>query len=149
LAAQEFVQGKWSLSRNTPSTFGWCWGLQQRGYSVSRTEELTVITKTYDLILWSCHHTSRFPRNHRFVLGERIERNLYDLLETLIQAKYTRERKPLLEQANLKLEILRFQVRLAKDLECLRANSYAFGSKLIDEIGKLVGGWLKPRKPEQ
>lgn len=38
---------------------------------MSRTEELTVITKTYDLILWSCHHTSRFPRNYRFVLGER------------------------------------------------------------------------------
>jgi len=35
-----------------------------------------VITKTYDLILWSCNHTSNFPRNHRFVLGERIERNL-------------------------------------------------------------------------
>jgi hypothetical protein len=114
-----------------------------------RTEELTVITKTYDLILWSCHHTSRFPGNHRFVLGERIERNLYDLLETLIQAKYTRDRRALLEQANLKLEILRFQVRLAKDLECLRVNSYAFGSKLIDEIGKLVGGWLKVRKPDK
>ena len=54
-------------------------------------EELTVITKTYDLILWSCHHTSKFPRNHRFVLGERIERNLYDLLETLLRAKYTRQ----------------------------------------------------------
>ena len=29
--------------------------------------------------LWCCNHTSRFPRIHRFVLGERIERNLYDL----------------------------------------------------------------------
>ena len=35
-------------------------------------EELTVITKTYDLILWSCHHTIKFPRNHRFVLGTGI-----------------------------------------------------------------------------
>ena len=43
---------------------------------MKREQELTVITKTYDLILWSCNHTSRFPRNHRFVLGERIERNL-------------------------------------------------------------------------
>ncbi len=48
-------------------------------------QELIVITKTYDLILWSCNHTSRFPRNHRFVLGEQIERNLYGLLETLIR----------------------------------------------------------------
>ena len=54
---------------------------------MKKHEELVVITKTYDLILWSCNHTGRFPRQHRFVLGERLERSLYDLLETLIQAK--------------------------------------------------------------
>ena len=52
---------------------------------MKKTEELVIITKTYALILWSCNHTSRFPRQHRFVLGERLERTLYDLLETLIQ----------------------------------------------------------------
>ena len=91
---------------------------------MKRGEEMVVITKTYDLILWSCNHTGRFPRNHRFVLGERIERNLYDLLATLIEAKYSRQRQELLQDVNLKLEILRFQLRLAKDLECLKANSY-------------------------
>jgi len=116
---------------------------------MQKMEELVVITKTYDLILWSCSHTSRFPRQHRFVLGEKLERTLYDLLETLIQAKYTRDRKSLLDDANLKLEILRFQVRLAKDLQCLRANSYEFASKQINEIGNLVGGWLKLRNPSR
>jgi hypothetical protein len=43
--------------------------------SIKKDQELIVITKTYDLILWSCNHTGKFPRNHRFVLGERIERN--------------------------------------------------------------------------
>jgi len=80
---------------------------------MTENPELIVLTKTYDLILWSWNYTSKFPRNHRFVLGERIERNLYDLLETLIQAKYTKQRQPLLERANLMLEILRFQMRLA------------------------------------
>ena len=37
---------------------------------MKKQAELIVITKTYDLILWSCNHTSRFPRQHRFVLGE-------------------------------------------------------------------------------
>jgi hypothetical protein len=41
--------------------------------------ELVVITKTYDLILWSCHHTGKFPRQHRFVLDERIKRKRCDL----------------------------------------------------------------------
>ena len=66
---------------------------------MTKNQELVVITKTYDLILWSCHHTGTFPRNHRFVLDERLERNLYDLLETLLRAKYTRQRQPVLEQA--------------------------------------------------
>jgi hypothetical protein len=35
-----------------------------------QTEELIIITKTYDLILWSCNHTGKFPRNLRFVMGE-------------------------------------------------------------------------------
>jgi len=73
-----------------------------------REKELAIVTKTYDLAKWSCQHTSKFPRNHRFVLGERIERRLYDLLETLVQARYTRDRQALLRQANLSLEVLRF-----------------------------------------
>ena len=39
----------------------------------TKHEELVVTTKTHDLILWSCNHTGKFPRNHRFVLDERIE----------------------------------------------------------------------------
>ena len=117
--------------------------------SMKKDQELIVITKTYDLILWSCNHTSKFPRNHRFVLGERIERNLYGLLETLIAAKYTKNRQRLLEEANLNLEILRFQMRLAKDLQCLKVESYAFAAKSIDEIGRLVGGWLRSRGEEE
>jgi hypothetical protein len=118
---------------------------------MKKSEELTVITKTYDLILWSCNHTSKFPRNHRFVLGERIERNLYALLESLIRAKYTKNRQRLLEEANLTLELLRFQMRLAKDLQCLKVESYGFAARSIDEIGRLVGGWLRSRAegPEQ
>ena len=43
---------------------------------MKKQEELVIITKTYDLILWRCNHTGRFPRQHRFVLGERLERTL-------------------------------------------------------------------------
>ena len=32
-------------------------------------------------------------------------------------------------------------MRLAKDLQCLKVESYAFAAKPIDEIGKLIGAW--------
>src|SRR5262249_26933692 len=108
---------------------------------MAESQELAVIRKTYDLVRGSCGHTRKFPRSHPFVLGERIERRLYELLETLIQARYTRDRQALLRQANLSLEVLRFQMRLAHDLRCLRTNSYGFASELLQEIGRMVGGW--------
>ena len=43
----------------------------------------------------------------------------------------------------MSLEVLRFQMRLAKDLQCLKVESYAFAAKSMDEIGRLVGGWLR------
>lgn len=52
----------------------------------------------------------------------------------------------MLNDANLKLETLRFQMRLTKDLQCLHVKSYAFAAKQLDEIGKLAGGWLKSGK---
>jgi hypothetical protein len=35
---------------------------------------------------------------------------------------------------------------LAKDLQCLQVKSYGFAAIQIDEIGMLVGGWLKSGK---
>ena len=52
------------------------------------------------------------------------------------------------EQAISTLEVLRFQMRLAKDLQCLQTHSYGFATKSIDEIGRLVGGWLRRRGDE-
>jgi hypothetical protein len=106
---------------------------------------LLVVGKAYDRVLWSCHHTGRFPRSHRFVLGERLERNLYDLLQTRVRARYTRERWPPLRRANRTLEVLRFQVRLAGDLGCPRTHGYGFAARALDEVGRLVGGWLRVR----
>lgn len=106
-------------------------------------EELPVIQKTYDLVCWACQHVGRFPRKHRFTLGERLERRLYDLLEGLIQARYTKDRAGLLRQANLVLEVLRYQVRLAHDLRCLRTASYEHAARELNAIGAMVGGWLR------
>jgi hypothetical protein len=34
-------------------------------------------------------------------------------------------------------------MRLAKDLQCLKIESYAFAAKAIEEIGRLIGGRLR------
>jgi hypothetical protein len=107
------------------------------------TPDLPVIQKTYDLLLWTVGHTVKFPRVYRFSLGDRLERQVYGILENLLRAKFTKERALILEAVNLDLEVLRFQFRLARDLKCISLTSYGFAAKEVNEVGKMVGGWLK------
>ena len=109
----------------------------------SRTDELPIIRAYYDMILWLMPKMGKFPREHRVTLGQRIERLLYEILEKLIRAKYSRQRRDILESVNLDLEVLRFQVRLAKDLRCLSLKSYGQASGRLLDVGRQVGGWLR------
>lgn len=109
--------------------------------------ELLVITKMYDLVLWACAHIAKFPRDKRFTLGNRLEQRLFDVQEQLVRAKYSRDRGPLLRTVNLELELLRFQFRMAKDLRCLSLDSYGYAARVVNEIGQMVGGWLKKANP--
>jgi|SRR5581483_778374 len=108
--------------------------------------ELPVIIKTYDLVLWTAQHVAKFPRGHRFTLGERLENKLLSVLEELIRAKFAAEKAALLRGINLELEVLRFHFRLASDLKCLSTESYGFAARSVDEIGRMVGGWLKQKQ---
>ena len=107
------------------------------------SDELPIIQKTYDLILWYIPHVNRMPRDHRFGLGDRITSTFYDILEGLIRAKYSKGKKELLNDINTKLEILRFQTRLLNDFQIFNKRQYEFASSNLLAIGTMLGGWLR------
>lgn len=109
-------------------------------------KELSVIQKTYDCIKWYIPIIERLPKIHKFTLGDRIISQLYDLLEGLIQAKYVRNKLSKLEHLNTQLDILRYQTRLLLDFEFISIKRYDYATKLIDEIGIELGGWIKRQK---
>jgi hypothetical protein len=108
--------------------------------------ELPVIQKTYDLIKWSLPILNRLPRNHKYLLGNRIINSLYDLLDNLIIARYRKDKVSLLENLTATVDILRYQIRLLHDSEVLLANRYEYFIKSLHEIGSEIGGWLKQQK---
>jgi len=110
------------------------------------TEGSNAITKTHDLIEWFLPIISKFPRNQRYTLGERLENNLFDILELLIQANYRKEKIDKLETANIKLEVTRHLVRVCHKLEFMDTRRYEYVSRNIDEVGRLIGGWIRQQK---
>ena len=107
--------------------------------------ELKVISDYYDFMLWMIRHTEQFPRHHRYSLGVAIEDRLQTILALLLKAKYRADKVGYLNDANVELDILRFQIRLAVDLKVLTVTSQGHGSKLLLEIGAQIGGWLKSK----
>lgn len=106
-------------------------------------KEVDAITRLYDFMLWLIPKIEKFPRSQRFVLGDRIEIAALEILELLIEAAYTRKKAALLRRANLKLEKLRYLIRLSKDLKLINIKSYQFAAETMGAAGRSIGGWLK------
>lgn len=114
------------------------------------SEELPVIQKTYDLIKWMVPILDRLPRTHRFTLGDRIIQELYNLLDNLIAARYTKiGRLSALKGLNTRLQVLRYQCRLLMDFDLISLKRYEHMHRQINDIGQDLGGWIKQQQPKR
>ena len=104
--------------------------------------ELPIIQKTYDLIKWYVPILNRLPRDHKFGLGDRMVAALYELLEGLITARYARNKLDILQPLSSKLDILQYQTRLLRDFQLMEVKRYEYASRLLDELGRQLTGWL-------
>lgn len=105
-----------------------------------------MISQTHDLLVWTLRHTARFPRSHRFGLGERIEVKLHAVMELLLGAKYASvnsEKGGLLQEAALRSEEYRFLLRAAHELGMLPHDSYGFAATQLDEISRQILAWKR------
>jgi len=106
-------------------------------------KESPIFLKTHDMLVWLLEHTTKFPKSQRFVMAKRVEEsalNFYDLLVAAVK-----DGKPLrhLKAADIELERLRHHVRLCKDLKLLSVGQYEHLSRMLVEIGNLLGAWIK------
>jgi len=107
-------------------------------------DELILFQKIYDLMLWLHPAVNKFPKSQRFVLGQRIENCLLDILEDVIRLiAQNFENRTLLEELNIRVDKLRILVRMAKDLKFINVKRYEFFAERIVEIGKMIGGFKK------
>jgi hypothetical protein len=102
-----------------------------------------IVTKAYDLALWLLPRITDFPRSYRFVLGDRLINEMVNVVEGLIGASHQRDKRRTLEAVSGKLDRLRFLVRLSTDLKLLTLKRYEYAAREINEVGAMLGGWLK------
>jgi len=107
------------------------------------TEELVIIKKGYDFTKWLLQHTGRFPKSYRFSVAAKLENAMLDFIEMTTIANMRKDKLPCLRSADEALAKLRILFRLSYEMHFINLKSYEFGSKKINELGRLLGGWIK------
>lgn len=105
--------------------------------------ELPLFVHWVDFLGWLLPATGKFPKSVRFTFSSRIDNLALDVLEDVIEARYSRGKAEILRRANMRLEKLRVLLRICHGQRYLATNGYEHAARRIDEAGRMLGGWLK------
>ena len=107
--------------------------------------EMPIFTRTYDLLTWLLPATNHFPRAHRHTVTRRLLDAAFDLRERLEEANL-RQGSARMERLTLADEALarvRVYLRLVTRFGWLSDGQYEHVSTMVNEIGRLLGGWQR------
>ena len=104
---------------------------------------LTIYQKSYDLLLRIYKEVHKFPKEYKYSLGQQVQTACLDLLDQIIIANSEQDKKPYLSKANKHIDRLRIYIRLCHNLQIITFKKYEILSRFVDEIGKMLGGWIK------
>jgi len=105
-----------------------------------------ILTRMEDFLVWFLPHLEHFPRNYKFLLGDRAVRILLDILEDLADAYYSKEKLEKLQRANIGLEKFRRLLAVCTRMKFFTPRQLAYASSSLQQIGSDLGAWLKQQK---
>ncbi len=118
----------------------------------SMTPEMTILTKTFDLLDWLLPRLETFPKPYRLTLTQRLANSSLDFQELIFDAMSVggRTRQRHLRSADAELNKVRLYLRIVHRRKWLNDGQYRHVSVMVAEIGRMLGGWIKaPRRDEE
>ncbi len=107
--------------------------------------DIPIFKKAYDLYQAFHGYRDAVKKRDRHTIWERSEKAILDIIEGILAASEAckSEKLPILKNVSVKLNLLRVFFRLAKDSKVIDIKKYIALEEIIDEIGRMLGGWIK------
>jgi hypothetical protein len=109
------------------------------------SSDMVIFTRTYDLLNWLLPKSERFPKLYRSTVTQRLMAAALDFQEAILEAQLYQEKIRLrhLRAADVHLSKLRLYLRLIHQWGWLTPGQYEHVSRMVAEIGRLLGGWIR------
>ncbi len=110
--------------------------------------DIPILKKSYDLYKTLYTYRKTVSKQDKYTTWQQCENLALYIIEQLFLASQLpkNEKIPLLEQTSLKLSFLKVLIRLIKEVKVIDLKKYAAIQENLDEIGRMLGGWLKNTK---
>ncbi len=87
-----------------------------------------------------------FPKTKCYTLGQKLDNLTLEIFELLFSIPTANNKAATLQQISIKLDLLKILLRLSKDCLALRDKKYLELQAILQEIGKMLGGWIRSTK---
>ena len=89
-------------------------------------------------------------KSSKYTLGEKIDNLFIETLELMFVAQYLPkgQKLPALQKGNTKFDTLKFFLMILWETGDLGRKQYGLLSERLNEIGKMLGGWLRKLEAE-
>lgn len=106
---------------------------------------MVILIRTFDFLKWILPKAERFPKLYRNSVTHRLKGAALDFQEALFMAQSFDGQIRLrhLRQADAHLSMVRLYLRLALEWGWFNRGQYAHVSRMVAELGKLLGGWIR------
>lgn len=110
--------------------------------------DIPIFRKAYELYRQFHFIRNKVAKQDRYTIFLKSENVLLEVIENILEASQLskNEKLPVLQKTSLKLNFLRVFIRLMKDIKSIDLKNYALMEESIDEIGRMLGGWIKSTK---
>lgn len=107
--------------------------------------DIPILKKSYELYKTFYGYRNNVLRQDRYTLWQKTENLILEITEDIFLASFMSksEKLPVLEKMSIKLNGLKVFIRLLKELKILDNSKYLALQEAIDEIGRMLGGWIK------
>lgn len=109
----------------------------------SPPQDLLIAQRIEGMIEYAYVAVRQFPKSERHVLSAQIRLACWELLRLVVIANKRYHKKTTMQDMDAAVDLLRRQIRVAHRLGFLPIRQYEHWARLIDEIGRLTGGWIK------
>jgi 23S rRNA-intervening sequence protein len=107
--------------------------------------DIPLFHKVYEFHKLLHSYYGKIPKTQRYTLWQRCENISLSLLEQLIATSHLQgiERVQVLHTISHNVDLLKVLIRLAQETKTITPQQYLALQTHLQEIGKMVGGWLK------